>query len=165
MEMQRQVSRRLHNEHVAILDLLSRFAQALGRVVAHPPAADDPVWKQLVPSLESALQYEISHHFDFEEEQIFPRLHQSGQGDLAELLFEDHEAIRPKVPPVLALLARVRMGQLDEAGWRSLKASGLDLADTLGSHAEKEQGALVPLIDDLIDEATDQELLETYALA
>lgn len=164
MDLQRQVSRRLYNEHVAILDLLSRFAQVLSRP-GGPPTAQDPVWSTLVPSLESALLYEISRHFDFEEEQLFPRMHQNGQGDVAELLFEDHETIRPKVPPLLALLAKVRMGQLDEPGWRSLKATGLELVDLLGSHAEKEQGALVPLIDDLIDEATDQELLETYALA
>jgi hemerythrin-like domain-containing protein len=162
MELQRQISRKLYEEHVAILDLLGRFGRALERLRAEPPAADDPAWRVLLAQVGTALEYEITRHFDLEETQLFPRLHARGEGDLAELLFEDHEVIREVTRPLLGLVARAQAGALDAAGWRSLKAAGLELVERLGSHAEKEQGALVPLVDEMLDEATDQELWTQY---
>ena len=162
MDLQRQTSRKLYEEHVAVIDLLDRFARALGRVGAAPPAADDQEWRVLLPQVSTALQYEITRHFDLEETQLFPRLHERGEGDLAELLFEDHEVIREVARPLLGLVASAQAGALDAAGWRALKASGLELAERLSAHAEKEQGALVPLVDEMLDEATDMEIWTQY---
>lgn len=162
MDLQRQISRKLYEEHVAVLDLLDRFGRALGRLGAGPPPADDQVWRVLLGQVGTALEYEITRHFDLEETQLFPRLHARGEGDLAELLFEDHEVIREVTRPLLGLVARAQAGGLDAAGWRALKASGLELVERLSAHAEKEQGALVPLVDEMLDEATDQELWTLY---
>jgi hemerythrin-like domain-containing protein len=162
MELQRQISRKLYEEHVAIIDLLGRFGRALERLGAAPAAADDPAWRVLLAQVGTALEHEVTRHFELEETQLFPRLHARGEGDLAELLFEDHEVIREVTRPLLGLVARAQAGGLDAAGWRSLKASGLELVERLGSHAEKEQGALVPLVDEMLDEATDQELWTQY---
>jgi iron-sulfur cluster repair protein YtfE (RIC family) len=163
MELVRQISRKLHAEHVAILDLLGRFEQSLVRLRGQPPAADDPLWRGLLSQLDTALQYEVTHHFDLEEEQLFPRLHQRGEGDLAELLFEEHEAIRAVAGPLLKLIARAAAGGLDGAGWKALKVSGLELAERLGSHARKEEEALVPLVDEMLDEQTDRDLWSEYS--
>jgi hemerythrin-like domain-containing protein len=162
MEFQRQVSRTLYEEHVAVIDLLERFGRALGRLGAAPPAADDPAWRVLLAQVGSALEYEITRHFDLEETQLFPRLHERGEGELAELLFEDHELIREVTRPLLGLVASAQAGGLDATGWRALKASGLELVERLSSHAEKEQGALVPLVDEMLDEATDLEIWTQY---
>jgi hemerythrin-like domain-containing protein len=163
MDLQRQISRKLYEEHVAVIDLLGRFARALERLTGGPPAADDAAWRMLPAQVATALEHEISRHFELEETQIFPRLHERGEGDLAELLLEDHELIRGVTRPLLGLLAQAQAGGLDAAGWRTLKALGLELAERLGSHAEKEQGALVPLVDEMLDEATDEELWKIYA--
>jgi hemerythrin-like domain-containing protein len=162
MELQRQISRKLYEEHIAVIDLLGRFGRSLERLGAGPPAADDPAWRVLLAQVGTALEYEITRHFDLEETQLFPRLHARGEGDLAELLFEDHEVIREVTRPLLGLVARAQAGALDVAGWRSLKASGLELVERLSAHAQKEQGALVPLVDEMLDEATDQELWTQY---
>ena len=162
MELQRQISRKLYEEHVAVLDLLDRFGRALGRLGGAQPAADDQVWRVLLAQVGTALEYEITRHFELEETQLFPRLHARGEGDLAELLFEDHEMIREVTRPLLGLVARAQAGGLDAAGWRALRASGLELVERLGAHAEKEQGALVPLVDEMLDETTDQELWTQY---
>jgi len=163
MELQREISRKLHQEHVAILDLLGRFGQALARLRGEPPAAGDALWNVLLAQLASALEHEVTRHFQLEEEELFPRLHARGEGDLAELLLEEHVVIREVSRTLLALIARARAGTLDAAGWRGLKASGLELVERLSSHAEKEQGALVPLVDEMLDEATDRELAISYA--
>ena len=162
MELQRQISRKLYEEHVAVLDLLGRFGRALERLRAEPPPVDDPAWRVLLAQIGTALEYEITRHFDLEETQLFPRLHARGEGDLAELLFEDHEMIREVTRPLLGLVARAQAGGLDAAGWRALKASGMELVERLSAHAEKEQGALVPLVDEMLDEATDLELWTEY---
>lgn len=162
MDLQRQISRKLHEEHVAVIDLLDRFGRALGRLGAAPPAPDDPAWRMLLSQIGTALEYEITRHFDLEETQLFPRLHERGEGDLAELLFEDHEAIRAVARPLLVMVARAQAGVLEDAGWRSLKTAGLELVERLSAHAEKEQGALVPLVDEMLDEATDEELWNNY---
>lgn len=160
--LQRQISRRLHEEHVAVLDLLARFAGALNRLGASPPPADDPAWRLLLAQVRTALEHEVSRHFELEEKEIFPRLHERGAGELAELLLEDHAVIRGVAQPLLERIAQAQAGKLEAAGWRTLKALGLELADRLGAHAEKEQGALVPLVDEMLDEATDLELWEKY---
>lgn len=162
MELQRQISRKLYEEHIAVIALLGRFEQALSRLRSDPPAADDPVWSTLLAQIATALQYEITRHFDLEEEQLFPRLHARGEGELAEMLFADHEVIRAVARPLLGLIERAQSGMLDAAGWRALKLSGLELAERLSSHAEKEQGALVPLVEEMLDEATDAELWNNY---
>ena len=162
MELQRQISRKLYEEHIAVIALLGRFEQALSRLRSDPAAADDPVWSTLLAQIATALQYEITRHFDLEEEQLFPRLHARGEGELAEMLFADHEVIRAVARPLLGLIERAQSGMLDAAGWRALKLSGLELAERLSSHAEKEQGALVPLVEEMLDEATDAELWNNY---
>ena len=163
MELQRRISRKLHDEHVAIIDLLGRFGRALERLGAGAPAADDAGWRVLLSQLGGTLEHEVTRHFELEETQLFARLHARGEGELAELLFEDHEAIREVSRPLLGLVAQAQAGNLEAAGWRSLKALGLELVERLGAHAEKEQGALVPLVDEMLDEATDQELWNEYA--
>jgi hemerythrin-like domain-containing protein len=162
MELQRHISRRLYEEHIAVLALLERLEQALTRLHA-PPAAGDPVWSLLLPQLETALRHEVTRHFALEEEQLFPRLHQHGEGDLAELLLEEHGVIREVAGALIGLLPRARSGQLDAPGWQAFKLSGLELAERLSSHAQKEQGSLVPLVDEILDEETDGALAMEYA--
>jgi hypothetical protein len=163
MEFQRQTSRRLWQEHVNVLGLLGSFGRALARLGAAPPAAGDPGWSVLLAQVAGALEHEVTRHFQLEEEQLFPRLEARGDGDLVELLLEEHAVIREVSETLQPLLARARGGALDAAGWRALKASGLELVERLGSHAEKEQGALVPLVDEILDEQADREIAAGYA--
>ena len=163
MDFQRQITRKLHDEHVNIIALLERFGLALARLRAQVPAAGDPEWNVLLVQLGAALQYEVTRHFALEEDQLFPLLRERGEGDLADLLIEEHAAIREVTSPLIDLISRARLGQLDAAGWRMLKAHGLELVERLASHAQKEQGALVPLVDELLDETTDDRLWTEYA--
>jgi len=163
MDFQRQITRKLHDEHVNILALLDRFGQALARLRGQVPAAGDPDWNVLLVQLGSALQYEVTRHFALEEDRLFPLLRERGEGDLADLLLEEHAAIREVAGPLVGLISRARLGQLDGAAWLKLKALGLELVERLSSHAQKEQGALVPLVDELLDETTDERLWTEYA--
>jgi len=161
MDLVRHTSRRLFEEHVAVIALLERFGQALARLAA-PPAGNDPAWGLLLPQLTAALEHEITGHFELEEKQLFPRLREHGAGDLADLLLEEHAAIREVSRPLLELLGLARAGGLDAAAWKSLRALGLELVERLSAHAQMEQGSLVPQVDEMLDETTDMEIWNAY---
>lgn len=158
---QRQVSRALDDEHRLTLDLLDRVEHAFKRA---PRSDGEPQAElsALADRLTRHVQQEIDRHFAFEE-RLFPRLEDAGEGDIASLLREEHDAIRA-VENELVLLARdAAAGVLDSAGWAALRRTVLELVERLLAHIHKETMALLPLLDDLLDEAADSELSIEYA--
>jgi hemerythrin-like domain-containing protein len=143
----RQVCRRLHEEHEASLALCSRLEAALA--AGRSDAA-------LMHAAAAALAGEVERHFAFEEADLFPRLAAGGEGDIAELLQEEHVAIR-------AAAARFIAAVKEDPVAPSLKPLGLELAERLASHAQKEELSMLPALDELLDEETDHELASAYA--
>lgn len=147
MEFNRRISRRLHEEHVATLALWGRLESALaaGR---HDAA--------LLKSAAASLERELDRHFRFEEAELFPRLAEAGEGDIGELLREEHETIRAAGMRFIKLVS-------NEITNPEVKILGLELAERLVNHVQKEEMALLPALDDFIDEETDHELDSAYA--
>ena len=144
MASSRLVSRRLHEEHDATLALWGKVESSLASGNADPA---------LLREAAAALAHEISRHFEFEERELFPRLAGAGEGDIAALLAEEHVVIRE---------AARQFAQALDAG-AGLKPVGLELAERLMSHIQKEEMSLLPVLDDLLDEQADAELIERYA--
>lgn len=165
MDFQRQTSRRLYEEHAATLQLLARVERIVGgRAGAYPPAAGDAEWPAFARTLLAAIDVEVARHFEFEERALFPRLEDAGDGDLAALLIEEHVTIRTVAQSVAGLLRQSLAGDgLAPLQWQSLKTAALEFAERLGSHAQKEDGALLPVLEDLLDDETDRELFAAYA--
>lgn len=143
----RQVCRRLHEEHEASLALCARLEASLA--AGRSDAA-------LMRAAAAALAGEVERHFAFEEAELFPRLAAAGEGDLAELLREEHVTVRDAAGRFIAL---VRENSFN----KELRVVGLELAERLASHAQKEELSLLPALDDLLDEETDHELASAYA--
>jgi len=160
MNISRLTSLRLHEEHQANLDLLARIEQALVRM-PHG-GSGGPELTKLVGTLGQHLAHEVRRHFEFEERELFPRMNGGDDGDLAALLLEEHEAIRAVSAEVLPLTRAATAGTLDAAGWGTLKRSTLELVERLTAHIQKEELALLPAVDDLLDEATDRDLVLAY---
>ena len=164
MDFLRQTNRRLYEEHVATLQLLARVERVFsGRAGAYPPAADDAAWPPFVRALLAAIDVEIARHFEFEERDLFPRLEEAGDGDLAALFGEEHATIRAVAEPLAGLLRRALADGLAPQQWQTLKVQALEFCERLGSHAQKEDGALLPVLENLLDEDTDRELFGAYA--
>src|SRR5574341_651656 len=142
----RQISRRLHEEHQATLALWSRVEASLA--AGQSDAG-------LLRSAAASLAHEIDRHFAFEEDELFPRLAQAGEGDIAELLREEHVTIRAAAQRFIGLVK----ANSDDAALRPL---GLELAERLVSHVQKEEMSLLPALDDLLDEETDDALASNY---
>ena len=142
----RQVSRRLHEEHLATLAVWSRVESALaaGR---HDAA--------LMRSAAASLAEEVERHFAFEENELFPRLADAGEADIAALLEEEHATIRQAATRFIALAKQ------DFS--KELRVLGLELAERLVSHVQKEEMSMLPALEDLLDEGSDHELTLAYA--
>ena len=146
MGFNRHINRRLHEEHDATLDLWRGVEQSL------VSARSDPA---LLKKAAAALEREIAQHFDFEEKALFPRLAAAGEGDLGELLAEEHVAINA------ASRRFIHLVRTDPAH-AELRPLALELAERFFAHVQKEEMSLLPALDDLLDEEADQELTEAY---
>lgn len=156
MDFNRHISRRLHEEHEATLALWGRLEQALAMRGSKPPTEED---LRLVRDCAAQIADEVTRHFAFEEADLFPRLAAAGEGDIAELLAEEHATIRAAAQRFGEL---ARPGGAGEARWPELRALALELAERLVSHVQKEEMSLLPSLDDLLDEDTDRELAGSY---
>ena len=164
MDFLRQTNKRLYEEHAATLQLLARVERVFtGRAGAYPPAAGDTGWPAFARTLLSAIEVEVARHFEFEERDLFPRLEEAGDGDLAALLNEEHVTIRAVAQPLAGLLRQALADGLAPQQWQTLKTLALEFSERLGSHAQKEDGALLPVLENLLDEDTDRELFGAYA--
>jgi len=147
MEFNRHISRRLHEEHDATLALWGRVEASLAA------GRHDAL---LLKSAAAALAHELDHHFGFEERELFPRLAAAGEGDIGELLQEEHEVIREAGRRFMDLVN-------DDPSQSEVKILGLELAERLVAHVQKEEMSLLPALEDLLDEAADGELSVAYA--
>ena len=155
MSYERQVSRALDDEHRANLALLGQVEQALARA-PRSGAGRDPELARLAGALARHLEQEV---------ELFPRMRDAGDGDIAALLVEEHEAIRAVATELAPLARSAAAGTLDDAGWAALKRLALELVERQVAHIQKETMALLPLLEDLLDEDTDRELAFAYAAA
>ena len=88
---------------------------------------------------------------------------ESGEGDIAGLLADEHDAIRDVAVELLPLTAAALDGTLDADGWDALRRTALEMVERQVAHIQKEEMAMLPLLEDLLDEETDGRLAMEYA--
>jgi hypothetical protein len=65
--------------------------------------------------------------------------------------------------PLAELLRRSLAQELPAQQWQTMKTLALEFSERLASHAQKEDGALLPVLEGLLDEDTDRALFGAYA--
>jgi hemerythrin-like domain-containing protein len=155
-----QVGRMLDEEHRASLDLLDRVEQAMGRA-----RQGDPQLAGLLARLAGMVDNDLGRHFRFEEEHVFPRLVEAGDGGIAQLMLQEHEDIREVAAELLPLVRGAAVRTLDSQEWDRLRLATLELVERELSHIQKETMAVLPALEDLLDADTDAELALSYAEA
>jgi len=161
MLFERQVSQALHTEHLASIELLGRLEQTIARAKSHQVEGLD----RLATEFSRWLEQDIERHFVFEENELFTRLSDAGEGDIATLLKEEHEAIRAAAGELRPLAAAASGGTLEAAQWSDFRRLALEMVERQVAHIQKETMALLPMLDDLLDEDDDRELAMAYASA
>jgi hemerythrin-like domain-containing protein len=157
-----RICQTLHDEHAAAMALLERIAHLVGRHPrGKPPDANDRAVAQLLSEIAPAIEADIKRHFAFEESELFPYLAAAGASAIGAHLTEEHRAIRP-LGLRLAALSRAATAGFDGASWDEFRKIGQELCDRLLAHAQKEDMALLPLLEDTMDAETEAKLYDEY---
>jgi len=161
MSFTNRVSQRLHEEHRATVALMERLEQLLARH-RHAPGNGDPAVSLLLSELSASLETEVRRHFDFEEDQLFTYLNGTGDEAIGALLTDEHRVIRPLGAEVAKLAREAAAQGFDEATWSKFRRQAQELCQRLLAHVEKEEMALLPLLQDGMDADTEARLLDEY---
>jgi len=77
-------------------------------------------------------------------------------------LTEEHAVIRPLGVRVAKLAREATITGFDRPRWEEFCRVGRELCEQLLAHVQKEEMALLPLIEDSMDAATEARLVEEY---
>lgn len=163
MSYTNRISQTLHDEHAATVALMERLEQMLarGRRGGPPDKADGNV-ARLLSDLSTGLEAEIKRHFAFEEDHIFTYLEAIGDAGIGEHLTSEHAAIRP-IGTRVALIARAAATNgFAPAEWKEFKDLAQELSDRMLTHVQKEEMALLPVIEENMDPETEARLYQEY---
>lgn len=163
MDFTNRVSQTLHDEHVSTVALVERLEQLIARNRGDdPPTAGEPGVARLLSDLTTWVESEINRHFDFEEEQLFSYLAASGDLAIGAALTNEHRVIRPLGARIAALAHAASDCSLTAAEWTEFRRLGMELCEAIQAHVQKEEMALLPVIEDEMDRETEARLYQDY---
>jgi hemerythrin-like domain-containing protein len=158
-----RVSQTLHDEHGATVALMERLEQLVARHRrGGPPDVNDRTIAQLLSDLSTAVQSEVERHFNFEESRLFPFLDAIGDEAIGAHLTDEHSAIRPLGTRVATLAREACSSGFDQARWSEFSKLGQELTERMLAHVQKEEMALLPLLEENMDSDTEMRLFEEY---
>ncbi|MCL2716302.1 MAG: hemerythrin domain-containing protein [Alphaproteobacteria bacterium] len=149
-------TRILYDDHVATLALLSEV-ERMFTSRREPPQIDE-AYRRFIDRFCKALNVEVTGHFDFEETSLFPVVTEYGEGALCELLLEEHHVLLDVARDVITLAQGGRDGGFSAEDWGKLRRLCGELNERLISHIEKEDRALLPVMEDALTMELDSEL-------
>ncbi|MBI5130579.1 MAG: hemerythrin domain-containing protein [Rhodopseudomonas palustris] len=155
-----RISRTLHDEHCATIALMERLEGAITR--RQPISTTDPASAQLLHDLASAIEADTLRHFDFEETELFTLFETVGDQLIGDHLTEEHGFMRPLGDRLARLARDAAANGFDAAGWKEFSRAGAEMVQRMVVHVQKEEMALLPLLDQALDAATEARLYQAY---
>lgn len=163
MNFTRRTAQLLHEDHQATLLVVESLEQLLAHAKRTAPAADDASARKTLSLAAGAIEQEISAHFTFEETELFTRLEEAGDVGIGTNLREEHAAILPLGEKVAALARAALANGFSQDSWGEFRAAAAELIERMYAHIQKEEMALLPMLDDLLDPETDMDLATNYS--
>jgi hemerythrin-like domain-containing protein len=159
-----RITQTLHEEHRATVGLMERLEQLIGRFrKGGPPDASDPSVAKLLGDVSTGVTHEVERHFDFEEAELFRYLAEVGDQAICDHLTEEHTAMRPLGVALAAIAREARESGFEAAQWEEFRRIGQELCDRMLAHVQKEEMALLPLLDENMNAEKEAELFEKYS--
>jgi hemerythrin-like domain-containing protein len=157
-----RVCQKLHDEHMATLALLEK----LERFIAgnKPPEATDTAARSLLIDLAVAFENEIWRHFGFEEKHLFDYFAESGDTEMGRLLTAEHAQIRSLGARIITMARAAAASGFTPSAWNEFRPLARQLAEQLATHAQKEEGVLIPLLQDSMESETEEQLYTAYVM-
>lgn len=163
MSFTNRISQTLHEEHGATVSLMERLEQMLARWRrGGPPDRADGGVARLLADLSASVEAEVERHFAFEEEHIFTYLEAIGDAEIGKHLTDEHAAIRPIGMRVAAMARAAASNGFSPAEWEEFMRLGQELSDRMLAHVQKEEMALLPVIEENMDAETEAQLFQHY---
>lgn len=163
MDYERSINRLLHDEHMATIALLERCEHTIAAHRKSVPDVHAPEVDRLLRDLGDAVDGEISGHFAFEQERLFPMLGTVGDGGMVTILTEEHDTILPLGRQVTELAESARASGFDSDRWDEFRRLVSELVERMIAHIQKEEMGLLPALEDILDEDADMALAGDYA--
>jgi hemerythrin-like domain-containing protein len=163
MSYANRISQTLHEEHRATIALMERLEQLLARYRrgSVPPAGDRAV-TQLLADLSTGVEDEVERHFAFEESHLFHYLAEMGDAGIGAHLTDEHNAMRPLGHQVAKLARDAAAGGFALPEWEHFRRLSQELCDRMLAHVQKEEMALLPMLEEGMDAETEARLYQEY---
>jgi hemerythrin-like domain-containing protein len=134
---------------------------ARGRRGGPPDKAESNV-ARLLSDLSTGVEAEVERHFAFEENHLFAYLEAIGDAGIGEHLTSEHEAIRPIGVRVAAIARAAATNGFAPAEWEEFMRLGQEFSDRMLAHVQKEEMALLPVLEENMDSETEARLYQEY---
>ncbi len=152
----------LHDDHQATVSVIEDLDQMIARAKRSVPDINDPVVKATLAKAAASISDEVSRHFSFEEDRLFTMLEEMGDAQIGAHLREEHAILLPLGNQV-ASLARTALSEgFSEDSWKEFRAKAVELVERMITHIQKEEMALLPMLEELLDPETDLALSTAY---
>jgi hemerythrin-like domain-containing protein len=160
MSFNNRICQTLHDEHLANIALLQRIGQLLAQ--GRDPPGNNQAVQRLLSDLDSGMGNEVKRHFDFEESALFTYLDSIGESAIGAHLTQEHSALRPLILDLCETAHATRERGFDPGSWNQFRRLGAELCGQLSAHIQKEEIALLPLIEENMDPETETRLYQDY---
>ncbi len=160
----RQITRTLHDEHrvtISVLERLEGVFQKYGPKKA--PASDNADITALLGDIINLVECDVKNHFAFEEEKLFPLLSRMGDSPISHILTGEHNVILPLGNLLSEMAKMARSNGFQDASWLAFRQSGVEMIERMISHIQKEEMALLPILEDILEDDEDAELTMAYS--
>jgi hemerythrin-like domain-containing protein len=165
MSFTNRISQAIHEEHRATIALMERLEGLLARHRSGFPDVKAAGVTQLLADLASGLEADVRRHFDFEENRLFAYLDAAGDEAIGAHLTDEHSAMRPMGVRLADMAREAAAGGFDGTTWTEFRRLGQEFCERIIAHIQKEEMALLPLLEEEMDAGAEAELYEEYANA
>ena len=154
----------LHDDHMATLAVLERVEAVLTKQGKKScPSEIDANMTALLNDMTAILSAEVTGHFAFEEEYLFPRFAEMADHGIPMMLKSEHDIIRPLAAELRGLCQTAKSEGFTQETWEMFYDKGLEMVEREVFHIQKEEMGFLPAIDQMIDEEDQAELEMAYA--
>jgi len=163
MSFSRRTAQLLHEEHQATIAVIESLDQLLEKSRKKAPNAADPSVAKTLNATGNAIEEEVSNHFEFEENELFTRLEDMGDVGIGTHLREEHRTLLPLGKSVAEKARDAMANGFTDETWTEFRTVSAELIERMFAHIQKEEMALLPALEDLLDAETDMEISTAYA--
>ena len=153
----------LHEDHQQTIIVIEALDELIARARKSPPDTKNPAVRETLGEVAGAIVDEIGKHFTFEEDELFTRLEEMGDVSIGEHLRSEHNALLPLGQAVNDLARQALDDGFSDENWARFREIAAELIERMFTHIQKEEMALLPALEELLDAETDMQLSTAYS--